>query len=276
MTALLQWSVGAIHPVQKAARQEKPIFRPIWPIVTLLTPRYVYSLPVEYPYSHTALKVGIHRQSTRVNRRIPALAGSLFGRSRRPETLFRQRTKEAALAKSHRTGAIRHPSLGNFDFQEWKRRILWEDFGSHGPTSRRLAERWVGSAFYATRRDFQWCELSVGGATESSGPEWAHSPRSVSLIHLYSRFKPLKMMIGMVQWHVVTGQMVQPSSYEAFIGISQTMTVRYAEFAGTATETTLQFLNTQLPRDLRPSPSGTQRFLLSESVVHHNCSQYQG
>ena len=109
-----------IHPVQKAARQDKPIFRPIWPVVALLTTRYVYSLPVEDPYSNTAPNVGIHQQSTRVNRRrlFPLPPGPSLGWSGRTKTLFPQRTKEAALAKSHRAGAVRRPSLWYFYCQE--------------------------------------------------------------------------------------------------------------------------------------------------------------
>ena len=59
------------------------------------------------------------------------------------------------------------------------------------------------------------------------------------------------MIVGTVQGYIITGQMVQPPSYEAFISILQTMTVQSAEFAGPATEANLQFPNTQLPRDLR-------------------------
>ena len=79
-------------------------------------------------------------------------------------------------------------------------------------------------------------------------------------------------MIGLLQGYIITGQMVQPSLYETFIGISEMMTVQSARFAGTSTETNVQFPNTQLPRDLCLVPLGTQRFLLSESVVRWNCS----
>ena len=95
---------------------------------------------------------------------------------------------------------------------------------------------------------------------------------SVSPVYLRSRSKPLKMVIGMVQGYTITGQMVKLPSYEVFIGISQTVTVQYAKFAGTVTETNFQFPNTQLPRDPCLVPPGTQRFLLSESVVHWTCS----
>ena len=39
MAASLQWALGVIHSIQKAAREDKPIFKPRWPVIILRTPK---------------------------------------------------------------------------------------------------------------------------------------------------------------------------------------------------------------------------------------------
>jgi len=39
MGASLQWALGVIRSIQKAARQDKPIFKPRWPVIILRTPK---------------------------------------------------------------------------------------------------------------------------------------------------------------------------------------------------------------------------------------------
>jgi len=35
----LQWALGVIRSIQKAAREGKPIFKPRWPVIILRTPK---------------------------------------------------------------------------------------------------------------------------------------------------------------------------------------------------------------------------------------------
>ena len=39
MTVSLQWALGVIRSIQKAAREGKPIFKPRWPVIILRTPK---------------------------------------------------------------------------------------------------------------------------------------------------------------------------------------------------------------------------------------------
>ena len=39
MAASLQWALGVIRSIQKAARQGKPISKPRWPVIILRTPK---------------------------------------------------------------------------------------------------------------------------------------------------------------------------------------------------------------------------------------------
>jgi len=39
MAASLQWALGVIRTIQKAAREDKPIFKPRWPVIILRTPK---------------------------------------------------------------------------------------------------------------------------------------------------------------------------------------------------------------------------------------------
>ena len=50
----------------------------------------------------------------------------------------------------------------------------------------------------------------------------------------------------MLQGYMMTGRIAPFPSYEAFIGIAQTMMVRHAKFVKTASETNLRSLNASL------------------------------
>lgn len=39
LAASLQWALGVIRSIQKAARQDNPIFKPRWPVIILRTPK---------------------------------------------------------------------------------------------------------------------------------------------------------------------------------------------------------------------------------------------
>ena len=39
LAASLQWALGVIRSIQKAAREGKPIFKPRWPVIILRTPK---------------------------------------------------------------------------------------------------------------------------------------------------------------------------------------------------------------------------------------------
>jgi xylulose-5-phosphate/fructose-6-phosphate phosphoketolase len=39
MAASLQWALGVIRSIQKAAREDKPTFKPRWPVIILRTPK---------------------------------------------------------------------------------------------------------------------------------------------------------------------------------------------------------------------------------------------
>ena len=65
------------HYRRDSARQDKPVFKPTWPVLALRTPVYVYSSYVEVSFTRAAPRLGAHRQSTRANHR--GLVRSLLG-----------------------------------------------------------------------------------------------------------------------------------------------------------------------------------------------------
>ena len=45
MAASLRWALGVIRSIQKAAREDNPIFKPRWPVLIVRTPK-VHTHPV--------------------------------------------------------------------------------------------------------------------------------------------------------------------------------------------------------------------------------------
>ena len=39
MAASLQWALSVIRSIQRAAREDEPVFKPRWPIIILRTPK---------------------------------------------------------------------------------------------------------------------------------------------------------------------------------------------------------------------------------------------
>lgn len=61
MAASLQWALGVIHSIQKAARENKPIFKPRWPVIVLRTPKVrISSLSSKLSFTF-ALSLGLGR-----------------------------------------------------------------------------------------------------------------------------------------------------------------------------------------------------------------------
>jgi len=59
MAASLHWALGVIRSIQKAAREDKPIFKPRWPVIILRTPK-VRTSPVCRGFSLThVLSLGL-------------------------------------------------------------------------------------------------------------------------------------------------------------------------------------------------------------------------
>ena len=69
MAASLQWALGVIRSIQKAARQGKPIFKPRWPVIILRTSKVRISLGCRGALVNIrpVSRVGVDLRSTRVN-----------------------------------------------------------------------------------------------------------------------------------------------------------------------------------------------------------------
>lgn len=52
MAASLQWALGVIRSIQKAAREGKPIFKPRWPVIILRTPKVGMFLEQFFPVNN--------------------------------------------------------------------------------------------------------------------------------------------------------------------------------------------------------------------------------
>ena len=120
------------------------------------------------------------------------------------------------------------------------------------PTSTRifspdeLESNKLAAVFENTGRNFQWDEYSFGQGgrvieilSEHTCQGWLE-PAS-ECFHLLTL-----LISGMLQGYTMTGRTALFPSYEAFIGIAQTMMVQYAKFVKMAKETNFRFPNASL------------------------------
>ena len=120
------------------------------------------------------------------------------------------------------------------------------------PTSTRifspdeLESNKLAAVFENTGRNFQWDEYSFGQGgrvveilSEHTCQGWLK--RMFDHRHILTRLLP-----GMLQGYTMTGRTALFPSYEAFIGIAQTMMVQYAKFVKMAKETNFRSPNASL------------------------------
>ena len=120
------------------------------------------------------------------------------------------------------------------------------------PTSTRifspdeLESNKLAAVFENTGRNFQWDEYSFGRGGRVVEILSEHTCQGqLKWILDYSHIL-IWLLLGMLQGYTMTGRTALFPSYEAFIGIAQTMMVQYAKFVKMAKETNFRSLNASL------------------------------
>ena len=120
------------------------------------------------------------------------------------------------------------------------------------PTSTRifspdeLESNKLAAVFDHTGRNFQWDEYSFnqgGRVIEILSEHTCQGQLDGEFEYLHGLMRPL---LGMLQGYTMTGRTALFPSYEAFIGIAQTMMVQYAKFVKMAKETGFRAPNASL------------------------------
>ncbi|KAF9649474.1 D-xylulose 5-phosphate/D-fructose 6-phosphate phosphoketolase [Thelephora ganbajun] len=259
MAASLQWALGVIRSIQKAAREGKPIFKPRWPVIILRTPKGM-GAPTKYKGEFIEGSFRAHQ--------VPVPDAKTDGEglkilqewlsSYSPAELFTEKgrpvdevlsvvpqDKEKRLGQVKETHAGREPIV----VPGWKELAVAKGgeescmrlVGKYmdkvflaNPTSTRifspdeLESNKLAAVFGNTGRNFQWDEYSFG-----------QGGRVVEILSEHT-------CQGMLQGYTMTGRTALFPSYEAFIGIAQTMMVQYAKFVKMAKETNFRAPNASL------------------------------
>jgi len=259
MAASLSWALGEIRGIQKAAREGKPIYKPRWPVLILRTPKG-WGGPKDYKGEYIEGSFHSHQVP------LPDAKNSEEGRkalqdwlsSYDPKTLFTDGGKpnEDVLSivpenQSKRLGQnlntydgympIETPEWTSLAAKKGEEQSSMMAVGAFmdksfqkNPKSIRifspdeLESNKLSAVFQNTGRNFQWDENSFN----SGG-------RVIEILSEHT-------CQGMMQGYTLTGRTALFPSYEAFIGIAQTMMVQYAKFVKMAKETSFRNPNSSL------------------------------
>jgi len=251
MNASMEWALGEIHRIQKAARSGKPIMKPRWPVLILRTPKgwgapkKVHGEFMEGSFKAHQVPLMAAKKDEDELKQLQSWLGSY-----KPKELF---TKEGAPVEAISSIIPRDDSkklgqqIDTYGSHEVLRIADWKKFAVKkgdqascmqacgelldqtlvdNPHSVRifspdeLVSNKLDAVFRYTGRNFQWDEFShaTGG-------------RVIEILSEHT-------CQGFLQGYTLTGRTGLFPSYESFLGIVHTMMVQYSKFNKMARETT--------------------------------------
>ncbi len=251
MNASMEWALGEIHRIQKAARSGKPIMKPRWPVLILRTPKgwgapkKVHGEFMEGSFKAHQVPLMAAKKDEDELKQLQSWLGSY-----KPKELF---TKEGAPVEAISSIIPRDDSkklgqqIDTYGSHEVLRIADWKKFAVKkgdqascmqacgelldqtlvdNPHSVRifspdeLVSNKLDAVFRHTGRNFQWDEFShaTGG-------------RVIEILSEHT-------CQGFLQGYTLTGRTGLFPSYESFLGIVHTMMVQYSKFNKMARETT--------------------------------------
>jgi len=251
MNASMEWALGEIHRIQKAARSGKPIMKPRWPVLILRTPKgwgapkKVHGEFMEGSFKAHQVPLMAAKKDEEELKQLQSWLGSY-----KPKELF---TKEGAPVEAISSIIPRDDSkklgqqIDTYGSHEVLRIADWKKFAVKkgdqascmqacgelldqtlvdNPHSVRifspdeLVSNKLDAVFRHTSRNFQWDEFShaTGG-------------RVIEILSEHT-------CQGFLQGYTLTGRTGLFPSYESFLGIVHTMMVQYSKFNKMARETT--------------------------------------
>ncbi|KAF2804032.1 D-xylulose 5-phosphate/D-fructose 6-phosphate phosphoketolase [Mytilinidion resinicola] len=246
----LEWALGEIRRIQKAAREDKPIMKPRWPVIIMRTPKG-WSGPKKVDGEFLEGSFHSHQVPLMKAKTDPQHLEDLQGwlKSYNPEELF---NKDGSPVKrildiipendDKKLGQLKETYDPYIDLKvpDWTGlavekggeescmqlcgKLMGKAFQDNPRTLRifspdELESNKLGAVFDHTNRNFQWDEFSNG--------------RGGRVIEILSEHCCQAFMQG----YTLTGRTALFPSYESFLGIIHTMMVQYAKFGKMAQET---------------------------------------
>ncbi|KAF7799807.1 hypothetical protein EIP86_011049 [Pleurotus ostreatoroseus] len=250
LAASMDWALGEIHKIQKAARSGHPIVKPRWPVLILRTPKgwggpkKVHGEFVEGSFhAHqvplTEAKTSAEERKMLQDWLLSYDPRELFGEDGEPNSdILSIIPKEDALKLGQKKEA--YANYEPIDCPAWESKCVpkggeascmkvvgeyLHDVVKKNPTSFRIfsPDELVSNKLNATLRDssrnFQWDIASR-----------AQGGRVIEMLSEHT-------CQGMLQGYTLTGRTGLFPSYEAFLGIIHTMMVQYSKFVKMSHET---------------------------------------
>lgn len=251
MRTSMEWALGEIHRIQKAARSGKPIMKPRWPVLILRTPKgwgapkKVHGEIMEGSFrAHQVPLMGAKKDEEEL-KELQTWLGSY-----KPNELFTEDGAPIEVISSiipkedHKKLGQQIDTYGSHELlkiADWKKFAvkkgdqascmqtcgeLLDQTLVDNPHSIRvfspdeLVSNKLDAVFRHTGRNFQWDEFS--------------NARGGRVIEILSEHT----CQGFLQGYTITGRTGLFPSYESFLGIVHTMMVQYSKFNKMARETT--------------------------------------
>ncbi|KAI9875798.1 MAG: hypothetical protein M1830_007989 [Pleopsidium flavum] len=251
VSASMEWALGEIRRIQKAARSGKPIMKPRWPVLIMRTPKgwggpkKVKGEIMEGSFHAHQVPLMLAKSDREELTQLQSWLGSY-----KPHELF---TKEGGVTEKvasivprndrHKLGqtinsccsreTLEIPDWQKFSVKKGDQASCMATIGElldevlvKNPHSMRifspdeLVSNKLDAVFRHTGRDFQWDEFS--------------NARGGRVIEILSEHT----CQGFLQGYTLTGRTGLFPSYESFLGIVHTMMVQYSKFNKMARETT--------------------------------------
>ncbi|EAU85668.1 phosphoketolase [Coprinopsis cinerea okayama7 len=248
LAASMDWAISEIHKIQKAARSGKPIPKPRWPLLVVRTPK---GLGAPHSIHGSFIEGSFHSHqvplpnAAKDKEELKALEawlesykpGELFDENGapRPEvlTIIPQANAKKLGQRKESYGAyipLKIPDWRQFTVDKGSEESCMKSVGRFlkqvivdNPKTFRifspdeLSSNKLDVVLDETRRNFQW---DIGG-------------KGGRVIEILSEHT----CQGMLQGYTLTGRTGLFPSYEAFLGIIQTMMVQYSKFIKMGSET---------------------------------------
>jgi xylulose-5-phosphate/fructose-6-phosphate phosphoketolase len=246
----LEWALSEIRRIQKAAREDKPIMKPRWPVIIMRTPKG-WSGPTKVDGQFVEGSFHSHQVPLMKAKSDPSHLGELQGwlKSYKAEELFNNdgspiQSIQAIIPKNDnkKLGQVKETYDPYVDLKvpDWTKLAvdrgceescmqvlgkLMDKAFLDNPHSLRvfspdeLESNKLAAVFDHTNRNFQWDEFA--------------NARGGRVIEILSEHCCQAFMQG----YTLTGRTALFPSYESFLGIIHTMMVQYAKFGKMAQET---------------------------------------
>lgn len=244
LAAAMQWAIGEIRNIQKAARSGNPIVKPRWPMIVLRTPKgmsgpkYLDGAPIEGSYKSHQVPLA---SPTSVPEQFDLLKQWL--ESYKPSDIFSSEAKllekldkyviPSSSAKRMGQRKETYDAYRGVDLPDWK--VLCHEKGTEASATKAVGH-FIKEVFKKnpkTTRLWSPDELisnKLDATLEFTGRNFQWDPESRGNDGRVIEILSEHTCQGMLQGYTLTGRCGIFPSYESFLGIVTTMAIQYAKF----------------------------------------------